>query len=552
VPTHEVLNQPPPLEDYDVVAAEPGLLAGVGREGASWAADALSDIGRRAGSAEAQTWARNANAFPPILRTHDRFGHRIDEVEYHPDYHRLMDVAVTRGLHAAPWADPRPGAHVARAAGFYAWSQNEAGHGCPISMTYSIVPALRAAPETAATWEPRLTASTYDPSYRPAADKRGAIAGMAMTEKQGGSDVRANTSRAVPDRDGYRLTGHKWFCSAPGSDLFLMLAGTDAGITCFAVPRYTPDGARNAIAIQRLKDKLGNRSNASGEIEFDSVWGTRVGEEGRGVATIITMVNHTRLDCVIGSAAGMRAALVQALHHTAHRSAFGRRLAEQPLMQQVLADLAIESEAATTLMLRLARAFDAVAQEGTGEADVDGEATFRRLATAVAKFWVCKRQPAVVVEALECLGGNGYIEESGLPRLFRESPLNGIWEGSGNVIALDVLRAVGREPGALDAVRAEIALAAGADVRLDRAMTDLDSALVELASTTGPDAQRQARRLTERLAVALQGSLLVRHSVPAVADAFCATRLAGDHGATFGTLPPGVDVDAILARAFTV
>ena len=411
-----------------------------------------------------------------------------------------MDVAVTHGLHGAPWSDPRPGAHVARAAGFFAWSQNEAGHGCPISMTYSIVPALRAAPSTAAIWEPRLTGRTYDPSYRPAPEKQGAIAGMAMTEKQGGSDVRANTSRAVPDGDGYRLTGHKWFCSAPGSDLFLMLANTDAGITCFAVPRYRPDGTRNPVHIQRLKDKLGNRSNASGEIEFDDVWGERVGDEGRGIATIITMVNHTRLDCVIGSSTGMRAALVQALHHTAHRSAFGRRLADQPLMQQVLADLAIESEAATTLMLRLARAYDTVATDGSTDAAAGSEAAFRRLATAVAKYWVCKRQPVVVVEALECLGGAGYVEESGLPRLFRESPLNGIWEGSGNVIALDVLRAVGREPGALDAVRAEIALATGADARLDRAVTDLDTTLVELASAprpgcpaAGPPAHRAAR-----------------------------------------------------------
>jgi putative acyl-CoA dehydrogenase len=350
----------------------------------------------------------------------------------------------------------------------------------------------------------------------------------------------------VPSGDGYRLTGHKWFCSAPGSDLFLMLANTDAGITCFAVPRYRPDGSRNPVHIQRLKDKLGNRSNASGEIEFADIWGERVGDEGRGIATIITMVNHTRLDCVIGSAAGMRAALVQALHHTAHRTAFGRRLADQPLMQQVVADLAIESEAATTLMVRLARAYDAVATE----TDAAGEGSFRRLATAVAKYWVCKRQPVVVVEALECLGGAGYVEESGLPRLFRESPLNGIWEGSGNVIALDVLRAAGKEPGALDAVRDEIVLGAGADARLDRAITDLDASLGELATASGADAQRQARRLTERFVLALQASLLVRHSSPAVADAFCATRLADDHGVTFGTLPAAVDTAAILERAW--
>lgn len=536
-------NQPPPLVDYDVTAADVPLLQGVEREGAGWARDDLAELGRRAGSAEAQTWGRRANEFPPKLLTHDRFGFRIDEVEYHPEYHRLMDVAVRHGLHGAPWSDPRPGAHVARAAGFYAWSQVEMGHTCPISMTYSIVPALRASADESATWEPLLTSRSYDPSYLPAPEKTGAIAGMAMTEKQGGSDVRANTSEAVRDGDGYRLAGHKWFCSAPGSDLFLMLANTATGITCFAVPRYRPDGTRNPIFVQRLKDKLGNRSNASGEIEFTDAWGVRIGEEGRGVATIITMVNHTRLDCVIGASAGMRASFTQARHHTAHRAAFGRNLADQPLMQQVLADLAVESEAATTLMLRLARAYDSAAT-GTGEGT---EPAFRRLATAVAKYWVCKRQPTFVAEALECLGGTGYVEESGMPRLFRESPLNGIWEGSGNVIALDVLRAVAREPETLEALRVEIALGAGADPRLDRAITDLDATLADLAAEPAPE--RQARRLAERLALTLQASLLVRHSSPAVADAFCATRLAGDGGITFGTLPRGVDTAAILERA---
>jgi putative acyl-CoA dehydrogenase len=541
--TADPQNQPPPLVDYDVTATDVALLDGVDREGAAWALDELHDLGALAGSAEAQTWARRANEFPPRLLTHDRYGFRIDEVEYHPEYHRLMEVAVRHGLHGAPWSDPRPGAHVARAAGFYAWSQAETGHTCPISMTYSIVPALRTDVAESARWEPLLTSRTYDPTYRPAPEKTGAIAGMAMTEKQGGSDVRANTSEAVPEGDGYRLAGHKWFCSAPGSDLFLMLARTEAGITCFAVPRYRPDGTRNPIFIQRLKDKLGNRSNASGEIEFTDAWGVRIGEEGRGIATIITMVNHTRLDCVIGASAGMRASFTQARHHAAHRLAFGRLLTDQPLMQQVLADLAVESEAATTLMMRIARAYDAVA---TGTAS-DTEPAFRRLATAVAKYWVCKRQPAFVAEALECLGGAGYVEESGLPRLFRESPLNGIWEGSGNVIALDVLRAVAREPGTLDAVRAEIALGAGADPRLDRAIADLDAALADLA--TEPSPERQARRLTERLAVTLQASLLVRHSTAAVADAFCATRLGSDGGITYGTLPEGVDTAAILDRA---
>jgi putative acyl-CoA dehydrogenase len=541
VATHVVFNQPPPFAGHDLTAADRALTAGVEREGAAWALDDLHRLGRLAGSPEPHDWARRANEHPPVLHTHDRYGHRIDEVEYHPDYHRLMDVAVREGLHGAPWAEARTGAHVARAAGFYVWSQVEAGHGCPVSMTYSIVPALRASGEDAAAWEPLLTSRAYDPSYRPGPEKSGAIAGMAMTEKQGGSDVRANTSRAVPDGEGYRLTGHKWFCSAPGSDLFLMLANTEAGITCFAVPRYLPDGGRNPIHVQRLKDKLGNRSNASGEIEFDGVWARRVGEEGRGVATIIAMVNHTRLDCVIGSSAGMRAALTQALHHTTHRSAFGKALADQPLMQQVLADLAVESEAATTLMLRLARAYD------QGEP----EAPFRRLATAIAKYWVCKRQPVFVAEALECLGGSGYVEESGLPRLFRESPLNGIWEGSGNVIALDVLRALAREPDALEAVRAEIGAASGVDPRLDRAVVDLDAELADVAAVGGAEAQRRARRVTERLALTLQGSLLVRHAPSAVADAFCSSRLAGDAGASWGTLPPGADVGGVLARAWS-
>jgi putative acyl-CoA dehydrogenase len=540
VATHDVLNQPPPFADQDLVAIDRPLTEGIEREGAGWASDDLHALGTLAGSPEPQVWARRANEYPPVLRTHDRYGYRIDEVEYHPDYHRLMAVAVAHGLHGAPWADERSGAHVARAAGFYVWSQVEAGHGCPISMTYSIVPALRTSAEDAAAWESLLTSRTYDPSYQPASAKQGAIAGMAMTEKQGGSDVRANTSRAVPDGDGYRLTGHKWFCSAPGSDLFLILANTAAGITCFALPRYLPDGSRNPIHIQRLKDKLGNRSNASGEIEFDGVWGRRIGEEGRGIATIINMVNHTRLDCVIGSSAGMRAALTQALHHTAHRTAFGRRLAEQPLMQQVLADLAVESEAATTLMLRLARAYDAG----------PSEAPFRRLATAVAKYWVCKRQPAFVAEALECLGGAGYVEESGLPRLFRESPLNGIWEGSGNVIALDVLRVLAREPEAFAAVRDEVGLAMGADSRFDRAVADLDADLAELAASGGDHAERRARRVTERLALTLQGSLLLRHAPPPVADAFCATRLGGESGHTFGTSPASVDVAGVLGRAW--
>ncbi len=535
--THEVTNQPPPLADYDVFDADVALADGVRREHAAHAVDELHELGRLAGSGEAIHWGFSANTSPPVLRTHDRFGNRIDEIEYHPTYHELMNVAVTYGLHAAPWTDPNPGAHVARAARFYVWSQVEAGHGCPISMTYAVVPALRANPAAADAWVPRLASRVYDPSYRPAPEKAGAIAGMAMTEKQGGSDVRANTSTAIATADGtYRLTGHKWFCSAPGSDAFLMLAQAPGGLSCFLVPRYTPDGERNPIRIQRLKDKLGNRSNASGEIEFESIWAQLVGDEGRGVRTIIEMVNHTRLDCVIGAAATLRQAVAQATHHCAYRNAFGRALIEQPLMTNVLADLATESEAATTLMLRLARAYDAH--------DDPTEASFRRVATAVGKYWVNKRLPHAVSEALECLGGNGYVEESIMPRLLRESPLNGIWEGSGNVMCLDVLRAMAREPQSLEAFRAELELAAGADPRYDAARRDLDGELADLGAI-----EYRARFLVERMAVCLQASLLLRHAHPSVADAFCASRLDRDGGLAFGTLPRGVDTGTIIERA---
>jgi putative acyl-CoA dehydrogenase len=479
-----------------------------------------------------------------VLRTHDRVGNRIDTVDYHPSYHRLMEVAVAEGLHASPWrraADHEGGggAHVARAAGFYLWSQVDAGHGCPISMTYSALPALASDPALLARWRPRLTSLDYDASDGPAALKAGALAGMAMTEKQGGSDVRANTTMALPapEEGGYRLTGHKWFCSAPMGDLFLVLAQAPGGLSCFALPRWAPDGRRNHVFIQRLKDKLGNRSNASSEIELDGAWAELVGEEGRGVATIIEMVNHTRLDCVIGAAAGMRQALAQATHHCAHRRAFGRHLVDQPLMTSVLADMAIEAEAATLTMLRLAAAYD--------RAGDDPEDTpFRRLATAVAKYWVCKRHPVLAGEALECLGGNGFVEESILPRLFRESPLNGIWEGSGNVICLDVLRAMARQPESVEAFRAEVARAAGADPRLDAAAEDLGRQLAR-----SQDLEARARFVVEKMALVLQGALLVRHGHPAVADAFCASRLQGDWGRAFGTLPSGLDVGAIVERA---
>ena len=542
--THQVLNQPPPLEDYDVFGSDPVLPGGVAAHGAGWAAKDLHALGVKAGSAEAIAWGFDANAHPPVLRTHDRYGNRLDRVDYHPSYHRLMETAVAAGLHAAPWAQRRPGAHVARAAGFYVWSQVEAGHGCPISMTYSVMPVLEAAPALADEWRPLLTSRVYDPAYAPAPAKRGALAGMGMTEKQGGSDVRANTTCADPSgsHGSYHLTGHKWFCSAPMSDLWLMLARAPGGLSCFLVPRWAPDGTPNPVALQRLKDKLGNRSNASSEIEMEGTWAQLVGEEGRGVATIIEMVSHTRLDCVIGAASGMRQAVAQAVHHCAHRRAFSAELIDQPLMRVVLADLAVESEAATTLMLRLARAYD----QAGGD---DHERAFRRLGTAVAKYWVCKRQPALVAEALECLGGNGYVEESIMPRLFRESPLNGIWEGSGNVICLDVLRAMGREPRALDAFMDEVRTAGGADRRLDAAVTGLERELADLDGI-----ESRARRIVERMALVLQAALLVRHGHPAVADAFCASRLGGDGlggdwGRAFGTLPPGLDTAAIVERA---
>jgi putative acyl-CoA dehydrogenase len=532
---HEVLNQGTPLEGHDAASADVALIDGVVTFGGAWGLEQLAAWGRRAGDPEVIRWGELANEHEPELHRYDRYGHRIDTVEYHPAYHALMAEAVAGGLHAAPWSHDRTGAHVVRAARFAVWTQVEAGHGCPISMTYSVVPALRADADLAAEWEPRLTSDTYDRRDEPAPAKYGALAGMAMTEKQGGSDVRANTTRAVPGDDGYLLTGHKWFCSAPMSDLFLMLAQAPAGLSCFAVPRWRPDGGRNAIRIERLKDKLGNRSNASSEIELDGAWGTLLGDEGAGVATIIRMVNHTRLDCVIGVTGQMRAALTQAIHHTRHRSAFGKLLVDQPLMRQVLADLAIESEAATLMMLRLAAAYDA------------GDETFSRLATAVGKYWCCKRNPMFAAEALECFGGNGYVETGPMARLFRESPLNGIWEGSGNVIALDVLRAITREPQSLTAVVGEIEAAAGADQRFDRFVADVHA---DLAGLGDGDPQPKARRLTERLALALQASLLLRYSKPAVADAFCASRLAGGGGLMFGALPDGVDTAAIIERAW--
>jgi putative acyl-CoA dehydrogenase len=535
--THVVTNQPPPLVGHDVFRADAALVEAVQRYAGAEPLDVLSALGRRAGSEQAQRGGAEANANPPVLRNHDRFGHRVDEVDFHPSWHALMDVAVSEGLHGAAWT-AGPGGQVRRAAGFVVWSQVEAGHGCPVSMTYAAVPALRTDPALAAAFEPGLTAPSYDPGLRDPSTKTGLLAGMGMTEKQGGSDVRANTTRAVPaGGDGkYLLTGHKWFCSAPMCDVFLVLAQAPGGLTCFVVPRVLPDGTRNTFRLQRLKDKLGNRSNASAEVELDGTWARRLGDEGRGVRTIIEMVSATRLDCVLGSTALMRGAVAQATHHTAHRSAFGGLLADKPLMRNVLADLAVEAEAATALALRLAHAVDS------------DERDLRRLAVAVGKYWVCKRTPAVVGEALECLGGNGYVEESGLPRLYREAPLNSIWEGSGNVNALDVLRALAREPAAVEAFRAEIGLARGADRRLDAAADRLAKELVTADESS-------ARRVVESMALVLQGSLLVRHSPAYVADAFCASRLAGDgsgSGLALGTLPAGLDTAAVVERATPV
>jgi putative acyl-CoA dehydrogenase len=541
--THEVANQPPPLVDYNVFEADTPLVEAVRREGAEWAEARIAAVGAYAGSERAQTLGRLANENGPRLRTHDRYGHRVDEAEFHPSWHELLGKAVEFELHSSPWQDPRPGAHVARGAAFMCMSQAEAGIGCPISMTYSVIPALRSQPELADEWEPRFLSAAYDPRNLPAPQKTGALAGMGMTEKQGGTDVRANSTVARPVNGGgpgaeYELTGHKWFMSAPMCDAFLVLAQADGGISCFLFPRWTPDGERNRFRLQRLKDKLGNRSNASSEIEFDSASAWLVGEEGAGVRTIIEMVNHTRLDCVMGGATGMRAGVGQAIHHATHRSVFGRELSEQPLMRNVLADLAVESEAATISAMRLARAYD---EAIAGDADAQ---SLKRIANAVLKYWICKRAPMHAGEALECLGGNGYVEESGLPRLFRESPLNSIWEGSGNVQCLDVLRAMIKSPASLDAFFAEVEEGAASEPRLASYAASLKDELPGDVETI----ETRARRVVERMALALQASLLVRYGDEAVADAFCASRLSGDWGQAFGTLPAGTDFGRIIDR----
>lgn len=536
-----VTNQVPPREGINEYTANAALVEGVERHGADWASEHLQETGQLVGQADFQRWAADSDRYTPLLQTYNRAGDRIDEVDYHPSYHIVVGHAVERASHALAWREPRPGAHVARAATFMLFNQIEPGHGCPISMTYSAVPALRAQPDLAAHWEPGLTSVDYDPVLAPAHEKRGLLCGMAMTEKTGGSDLRqiTTTARAL-GRGGpgaeYALDGHKWFCSAPMSDLFLTLARTDEGISCFVLPRVLPDGTRNTLNILRLKDKLGNRSNASSEIEFHGTQAYLVGEPGRGIPTIIEMVNHTRLDCVLGTTAGMRHAVTEAIWYANHRNAFGQRLIEQPMMANVLADLCLEVEAATAVSLRLARAYDS-------DAD-DSERAFRRLATAVTKYWVCKRGPNHAFEALECLGGNGYMETYPLARRYREQPLTSIWEGSGNVICLDVLRALTREPSTLEAFFDELHHAAGMERRLDTLVTALRAELSD-----SEEREWRARYLTERLALALQAAVLLRYAPTPVADAFCAARLdPATVGAEYGTLPTGISSRSILER----
>lgn len=547
LPTHEVANMPPHLGDQDLWEDDAALRDGVEREGGGWARGELAGFGPVAGAAETFEKADLANRYVPELKSFDRYGMRIDQVAFHPAYHDLMGLAIEHEVPSFAWRHPGPGAQVAHAALTYMFSQAEGGVMCPVAMTYAAVPPLRRTPRVGDEWIPKLLAASYDPRDVPVDGKTGATVGMFMTEKQGGSDVRANTTRAAPAGAGagpgaeYRLTGHKFFCSAPMSDAFLTLAYADGGLSCFLVPRWTPDGERNPLFIQRLKDKLGNRSNASAEIELHDAWGVMVGEEGRGVPTIIDMVRYSRFYCCSSSAALMRQSLVQALHHTAHRTAFQKRLVQQPLMKNVLADLAIEAEAALALTLRIARAMDEAA------AGDEAAAAFARIAAPVGKYWICKRAPGHALEAMECHGGPGYVEDSIMPRLYREAPLNSIWEGSGNVICLDVLRAMFREEGAVPAFVAELDTARGASPALDAAAEALRD---ELADPN--DLEARARGLTERMAVVLQGALLARHASPATADAFCASRLGPRWTGAYGALPAGVDFDAILDRAHPV
>ncbi len=538
--THVVENQPPPLENYNVFKSDRALNEALARQAPGASIDEIARLGALAGRPDVIALGFEANEHPPELRTHDRFGNRIDEVRFHPAWHALLRHATSAGLHAAPWQDARPFAHLRRAVKFYVWGQVESGHGCPISMTYAAIPVLREQPELAP-WLPPLMRTEYDPNLIPIAQKSAALCGMGMTEKQGGSDVRGNTTRAQPTGargpgHEYRLTGHKWFCSAPMSDAFLVLAHAPKGLACFLMPRVLPDGTRNAFAIARLKNKLGNRSNASAEVEFDATAAWLIGDEGEGLQRIVEMVNYTRLDCTIGSAALMHAALAAAIHHATYRRAFGKTLIDQPLMQNVLADVALETEAAMALFVRVARAIDDSARD-------ERAAALRRIGTALGKYYVCKRAPVVVGEALECLGGNGYVEESVMPRLYREAPLNSIWEGSGNINALDVLRILRKHPEALAAWRDEIA-PASSDARVDAQAKRLESELRD------PDlGEAQARAIAERMAQLWQAALLRSYAPAEVADAFMASRIAGEWGRAFGTLPRNAALRAIVERA---
>ena len=536
--THEVLNQAPPRVDLDEYGLNAALREAVGVFAPAADTERLHRIGRHVGTAGYQRDAELANVHPPEHHGHDRWGHRVDEIEFHPSYHRIMEYSVEHGLHTGAWANPGPGANAERAAGFMLASQIEAGHACPLSMTHAVVPSLRLSPDLAAEWEPALLSTTYDPELRDPATKPGVLFGMAMTEKQGGSDVRANTTTAEPAGDGtHVLRGHKWFCSAPQSDAFLVLAQAPEGLSCFLVPRVLPGGGRNPFLVQRLKDKLGNRSNASSEVEFDGTVGRMVGEPGRGVRTIIEMVGRTRLDCVLGATAGMRQGVAEAAWHVRHRAAFGATLVDQPAMAAVLADLQLEAEAATWMSLRLASAYD------------DEElAPYRRLATAVAKYWVCKRGPHHAYESLECLGGNGYTEDFPLARRYREQPVLAVWEGSGNVIALDVLRAMAREPESVTAFDAELAAQLGKNEVFDRHVERVRE-LIGRAAADPAAAPAIARRQVEAMALGLQGAVLLGHAPAPVAEAFCLARLGDDRSAEYGALPDGVDVDALVARA---
>jgi putative acyl-CoA dehydrogenase len=539
--THEVQNQPPPLENYDAWQLDQPLREAAAREGSEAVVAKLSAYGPAVGSAETIALAAQANTYLPVLRTHDRYGHRIDEVEYHPAYHALMRTAMQHGVHSATWQIAGAGGHVAHAGLLYLHSQAEPSTGCPLTMTHACVPALRTHAAIAEQWEPRVLSTSYDERCIPAANKRSATIGMAMTEKQGGSDVRANTTEAKPLQkrgpgEPYHLHGHKWFCSAPMSDAFLTLAQAEGGLSCFLVPRFLPDGSRNRFFIQRLKDKLGNRANASSEIEYDRTYAELLGEEGRGVATIIQMVAQTRVDCAAGSAGLMRHALVQAIHHTRHRAAFGRTLSDQPLMQAVLADMALEVEGALALAMRVARCYDAASDER--------ERLLARVITPIAKYWITRRAPGLAFEAMECLGGAGYVEESGLPRIYREAPVNSIWEGSGNVQCLDVLRAVHREPAVMEALFMELTRASGQHALFDQHVARVRTFVGKLE-----DAERNARVLVEDLALLLSAGLLLRSAPSFVSDGFCAARLSDSRGLSYGTLGADLNVQGLLARA---